>query len=200
MEDGRRVDTTRSLLRDQFGIVDEEQHQCFYVHDAFLVRYEATASNCFLPLHFDESTHSCVLALNDDFDGGGSYMCSLNQTVAPSTGGMISFMGNQVLHGGTPVVSGQRYILAIFLYLDKALSYNPPPPPPPPPQDSLNRATEMNKTLLCPIIVQNNGKKRREEVINDDENDKASKRFKEEDEPKVDKGDGGGGDFSFSFF
>jgi tetratricopeptide (TPR) repeat protein len=186
------------LLRDQFGIVDEEQHQCFYVHDAFLVRYEATASNCFLPLHFDESTHSCVLALNDDFDGGGSYMCSLNQTVAPSTGGMISFMGNQVLHGGTPVVSGQRYILAIFLYLDKALSYNPPPPPPP--QDSLNRATEMNKTLLCPIIVQNNGKKRREEVINDDENDKASKRFKEEDEPKVDKGDGGGGDFSFSFF
>jgi hypothetical protein len=184
------------LLRDQFGIDDEEQQQHrFYVHDAFLVRYEATASNCFLPLHFDESTHSCVLALNDDFDGGGSYMYSLNQTVAPSTGGMISFMGNQVLHGGTPVVSGQRYILAIFLYLDKDLSYNPPPP-----QDSINRATEMNKTLLCPIIVQNNGKKRREEVINDDENDKASKRFKEEDEPKVDKGDGGGGDFSFSFF
>jgi hypothetical protein len=134
--------------------------------------------------------------LNDDFDGGGSYMYSLNQTVAPSTGGMISFLGSQVLHGGTPVVSGQRYILAIFLYLDKDLSYNNNPPPS---QDNLNRTTETNNTLSCPII-QNHEKKRSEEVIKDDENDKVSKRFKEEDGPKVDKGGCDGGGFSFSFF
>ena len=196
------------LLRDQFGIDDDDdaeqqqqQHRRFYVHDAFLVRYEATASNCFLPLHYDESTHSCVVALNDDFEGGGSYMYSLNQTIAPSTGGMISFLGNQVLHGGTPVVSGQRYILAIFLYLDKDLSSNKNNPPLPSSQeDSLNRTTEMNNNALlsCPVI-QNHEKKRREEVINDDEHGKVSKRFKEEDGPKVDKGSGGGG-FSFSFF
>jgi len=163
------------LLRDQFGITSGgNEKQRLYVHDAFLVRYEATGSNRFLPLHFDESTHSCVLALNRDFDGGGSYMYNLEQSVAPSTGGMISFLGNRCLHGGTPVSGGVRYILAIFLYLDKDLCYRPP-------QESLT-GMETNKTL-------------RDEVI-DDGND-LSKRLKKDGESKT--GPGGGG-FSFSFF
>jgi hypothetical protein len=92
--------------------------QRFYVHDAFLVRYEATSTNNFLPLHYDESTHSCVVALNDDFEGGGTYIYDEDKTVMPSVGGIVSFRGNQTLHGGSPVTSGVRYILAIFLYLD----------------------------------------------------------------------------------
>ena len=163
------------LLRDQFGISNGgNEKQRLYVHDAFLVRYEATGSNRFLPLHFDESTHSCVLALNHDFDGGGSYMYNLEQSVAPSTGGMISFLGNRCLHGGTPVSRGVRYILAIFLYLDKELCYRPS-------QESLT-GMESNKNL-------------REEVI-DDGND-LSKRLKKDRGSKT--GPGGGG-FSFSFF
>merc|ERR1712238_29608 len=104
------------------GGCDDEQ-QRFYVHDAFLVRYDATASNHFLPLHYDESTHSCVCSLNDDFDGGGSYVYNLKTSIIPPTGGMVSFLGNQCLHGGSPVTNGFRFILAIFLYLDDDLSY-----------------------------------------------------------------------------
>jgi hypothetical protein len=115
------------LLEDQFVNTGwNNGDKQFYVHDAFLVRYEATASSCFLPLHFDESTHSCVLALNEDFDGGGSYIYDLNQSITPGTGGMVSFLGNRCLHGGNPVTRGVRYILAIFLFLDNDLARDPP--------------------------------------------------------------------------
>ncbi|KAG7369572.1 hypothetical protein IV203_027318 [Nitzschia inconspicua] len=111
------------LLCRQFGQANKRNEEDsldvrFYVHDAFLVRYEATSSNNFLPLHYDESTHSCVVALNDEFDGGGTYVYDLDEIVTPPTGGMVSFRGNKTLHGGSPVTSGIRYILAIFLYLD----------------------------------------------------------------------------------
>jgi len=109
------------LLQAQFGS-DNNMDKRFYVHDAFLVRYEATASSHFLPLHYDESTHSCVLALNDDFEGGGSYVYDLDRSIAPETGGMVSFLGNHCLHGGNPVTRGERYILAIFLFHDRDLA------------------------------------------------------------------------------
>jgi hypothetical protein len=107
-----------SLLQKQFGSTGGGISR-FYVHDAFLVQYEATSSSNFLPLHFDESTHSCVVALNDDFDGGGTYFYNLDKTFHPKAGSMVSFRGNKVLHGGSPVTKGVRYILAIFLYLDE---------------------------------------------------------------------------------
>jgi hypothetical protein len=117
------------LLQNQFGDATVTTTRCgrfranrFYVHDAFLVRYEATAPNNFLPLHYDESTHSCVVALNDDFEGGGTYMYRLERSITPSKGAMVSFRGNKCLHGGNPVTNGVRYILAIFLYLDEVLS------------------------------------------------------------------------------
>jgi hypothetical protein len=167
------------LLRDQFGSARcENSDERFYVHDAFLVRYEATASSRFLPLHFDESTHSCVLALNDDFDGGGSYVYDLNRSIAPATGGMASFLGNQCLHGGNPVTRGVRYILAIFLFRDTDLSRNPP---------------EINKISSFPQIEQN-GIKRRDEMKYENNGD--SKRFKKDDGLQSDNGGG----FSFSFF
>jgi hypothetical protein len=91
----------------------------FYVHDAFLVRYTATESSNFLPLHYDESTHSMILALNDDFEGGGTYIYDLDQTITPNEGSLVTFAGSKVLHGGNVVIQGVRYILAVFMYLDK---------------------------------------------------------------------------------
>jgi hypothetical protein len=111
----------QSLLRDQFQMETTQQQQRFYVHDAFLVRYAATTKSHFLPLHLDESTHSLVLALNDEFEfeGGGTYFYNLDRTITPQTGSLVSFRGNQLLHGGNVVTKGVRYILAVFLYLDK---------------------------------------------------------------------------------
>ena len=167
------------LLQDQFGNTEYGiNHERFYVHDAFLVRYEATASSHFLPLHFDESTHSCVLALNDDFEGGGSYIYSLNRSVSPSTGGMVSFLGNQCLHGGNPVTHGIRYILAIFLFLDKDLSHKTP--------------GEANESIPF-LQIKKNGEKRRDET--EQKENAISKRLKKDNGSQSD-----GGGFSFSFF
>jgi hypothetical protein len=59
-----------------------------HVHDAFVVKYhvsEEGPSQRSLPLHSDESTHSFVLALNDEVDyvGGGTYFVDLGESIRP---------------------------------------------------------------------------------------------------------------------
>jgi tetratricopeptide (TPR) repeat protein len=115
--------TIHSLLQQQFQTNNgRRRQQRFYIHDAFLVRYTATESSNFLPLHYDESTHSMILALNDDFEGGGTYIYDLDQTITPKEGSLVTFAGSKVLHGGNVVTKGVRYILAVFMYLDKECS------------------------------------------------------------------------------
>lgn len=105
--------TAVPLLQSQF-----QTDQNFFVHDAFLVRYSAGSSSDYLPLHYDESTHSFILALNSEFEGGGTYFHSLDHTLVPCCGSLVSFRGNQLLHGGNVVTKGERFILAAFLYVD----------------------------------------------------------------------------------
>lgn len=66
----------------------------------------------------DESTHSFVLALNDDYEQGGTYFMDHNATIRTPLGCALSFCGDQLQHGGQAVTSGTRYILAVFLYYD----------------------------------------------------------------------------------
>ena len=105
----------RPLLAKQFGTTTHN----FYVHDAFVVKYEATLPSNHLPLHMDESTHSFVLALNQEFVGGGTNLVDHDLVVQLQTGDVLSFRGNLVQHGGEPVTDGTRYILAAFLYYDE---------------------------------------------------------------------------------
>jgi hypothetical protein len=104
------------LLARQFEVTNPEGY--FYVHDAFCVRYESGASSNHLPIHTDESTHSLVISLNDDFVGGGTYFFDQDTTICPAKGSVLSFRGDQLLHGGEAVTRGVRYILAVFLYYD----------------------------------------------------------------------------------
>lgn len=120
----------RPLLARQFGTSTH-----YFVHDAFVVQYRAptgaaaapapsptatAAPGHYLPLHRDESTHSLVLALNDgsDYKGGGTYFDEGDLTYRANVGEVVSFRGDQVLHGGEAVTEGTRYILAVFLYND----------------------------------------------------------------------------------
>jgi tetratricopeptide (TPR) repeat protein len=96
----------------------------FYVHDAFCVRYESSGTANHLPLHVDESTHSLVVALNDDYEGGGTYFFDGNIVLRPPKGSIISFRGDTLLHGGLAVTRDVRYILAVFMYYD--VDYEPP--------------------------------------------------------------------------
>lgn len=103
------------LLTKQFKLSSGGR---FYVHDAFCVRYESNAVANHLPIHVDESTHSLVVALNDDYEGGGTYFPDYDLVLRPSKGSVVSFRGDALPHGGHAVTKGVRYILAVFLYYD----------------------------------------------------------------------------------
>lgn len=103
------------LLQDQFQL----QPNTLFVHDAFVVRYSSQRKSNHLPMHFDESTHSLVLTLNEEFQGGGTYFIDQDTLVNPKQAGtLVSFRGDLLKHGGEVVTSGVRYILAVFLYHD----------------------------------------------------------------------------------
>jgi hypothetical protein len=66
----------------------------------------------------DESTHSFVLALNDDYEGGGTYFYHSARTVKLKTGEVLSFRGDTIEHGGEAVTKGTRYLVVAFLYAE----------------------------------------------------------------------------------
>ena len=105
--------TMRPILAEQFH---SSSH--YFVHDAFCVKYQADQASNHLPIHIDESTHSLVLALNDDYEGGGTYFYDSDQTVRLATGDVLSFKGDELWHGGQALTRGTRYIIAVFLYHD----------------------------------------------------------------------------------
>ena len=112
----------RPLLALQYGsdeVGDEGQY--VFIHDAFIVRYDADGGQKHLPLHRDQSTHSFTIALNspDEYDGGGTWLAPLGRAVRPSLGGALSFRGDKILHGGDPIVSGRRYIIVAFCFISK---------------------------------------------------------------------------------
>jgi len=54
------------LLRKQLKLSSNRQ---ILIHDAFVVRYDSSKQR-YLPPHLDESTHSSIIALNLEFQGG----------------------------------------------------------------------------------------------------------------------------------
>lgn len=49
----------------------------------------------------------------------GTYIEQLGRPLKPDIGQVVSFCGNQVLHGGDPIIRGTRYIIVGFCYHDK---------------------------------------------------------------------------------
>lgn len=97
---------------------------------------DGIASQRYLPIHSDESSHSFVLALNsmDEYVGGGTYFPDKRDVMRPGNrmhinedsvqylliaaekGHLVSFDG-RLLHGGDPVLQGTRFIVAGFMLL-----------------------------------------------------------------------------------
>lgn len=90
-------DTLAPLVLQQFAHFSADPRaQCMqsrwhvFVNDVFLVKYSASgahASQRYLPLHVDQSTHSLTVALNDtrEYTGGGTYFAALKTAVVPGT-------------------------------------------------------------------------------------------------------------------
>lgn len=104
----------RPLLRQQLKLSCRD----IFIHDAFVVRYDSSKQRS-LPPHLDESSHSFIIALNSEFKGGGTYIHELGCVLSPTKGGMVSFEGGSLLHSGDPVISGKRYVIVAFCYIDK---------------------------------------------------------------------------------
>lgn len=88
------------------------------VHDAFIVKYDASAGQCQLPVHTDQGHFSITLSLNDpiQYNGGGTIFPEHEFIVRPKCGDFVAFR-SCLAHGGVPITSGVRYIVVAFLYL-----------------------------------------------------------------------------------
>jgi GR25 family glycosyltransferase involved in LPS biosynthesis len=80
----------------------------------FIIKYDHTIQG-HLSLHHDNAVISCVLALNDDYVGGGTYF-SKQKKLHKGAVGHISVHPGIITHrhGGRPVEDGQRFIVVSF--------------------------------------------------------------------------------------
>jgi hypothetical protein len=100
-------------------------------HDAFISRYTSEGMNS-LEVHQDTTDFTFTIALNpsSEYEGGGTLFPNVrpadadnaqpfaNHVAAPEVGCVVSFPG-RLHHGGHPITSGVRYIIPLFIYLDR---------------------------------------------------------------------------------
>jgi hypothetical protein len=84
---------------------------------------DGAAGQRHLPEHTDESSHSFILALNDDceYDGGGTHFTKLGRTIRPPQGHLCLFPGGRLRHGGDPILSGTRYVFCYTIVISLIL-------------------------------------------------------------------------------
>jgi|SaaInl6LU_22_DNA_1037377.scaffolds.fasta_scaffold00591_15 hypothetical protein len=86
----------------------------------FIIRYSPEEQG-HLSLHYDQSKISCNVALNEDFEGGGTYFSRHKKLAKPKGTGYVTIHPGQITHkhGGMPVNKGTRYIIVSFMNEDK---------------------------------------------------------------------------------
>jgi len=87
--------------------------------ESFIVKYDnGSAGNMNnLAIHSDGCEYSCILSLNEDYEGGGTWFPKQNTLIKNNTG-TVSLFPQMVTHrhGARPVESGVRYIITTFCY------------------------------------------------------------------------------------
>jgi hypothetical protein len=100
-------------ISDLFELKKDKLH----IREIFISKYDATTENSQKSLepHTDGCEFSFIIALNDNYLGGGTYFIKKKEKIRLNTGDVLIFCG-QTRHEGCPVDSGIRYILPGFLY------------------------------------------------------------------------------------
>jgi predicted 2-oxoglutarate/Fe(II)-dependent dioxygenase YbiX len=90
------------------------------LEEIFLAKYDGNKNYAQKSLepHVDGSEFSFIIALNDNYKGGGTHFIKQNRTVHLNTGDVVLFSG-QNRHAGLHVTRGIRYILPGFIYYGK---------------------------------------------------------------------------------
>ena len=76
---------------------------------------------------------TCILYLNDDFEGGHTFFKHLDISIKPKTGMMLFFKYDskyrhqnfRTLHAGLPVESGTKYIISAFIREGSEIDWQP---------------------------------------------------------------------------
>jgi len=85
------------------------------INEFFVAKYQNKKNKqSSLDSHVDGSEFSFIIALNDDYEGGGTYFTELDETIKLKTGDCLIFSG-QNRHKGVKVTTGTRYILTGFM-------------------------------------------------------------------------------------
>ena len=83
------------------------------INEIFVAKYSVNGQKK-LEEHEDGSELSFVIALNDEYTGGGTYFTKLNRKVRLPKGSCVLFSGRES-HKGLEITNGTRYILTGFL-------------------------------------------------------------------------------------
>ena len=81
--------------------------------EVFMAKYSPEAQG-HLNSHIDRSNYSITLALNDEFEGGGTYYHRQKTLVKAPTGHQCLFPMPTHKHSGRWIDSGTRYIIVAF--------------------------------------------------------------------------------------
>ena len=84
------------------------------ITEIFIAKYDMKHKQE-LDAHRDGSEFSFIIALNDDFSGGGTYFIDTKKHISLEKGDCLVFSG-QNKHKGVKIQSGTRYIIAGFLH------------------------------------------------------------------------------------
>jgi len=88
-------------------------------HDeVYILRYRADkGKQQGMEAHYDSEPLACILTLNREFQGGGTYYPKWDFTALAETGEMLLYPGGlSHLHGGKKITAGKRYALLHALY------------------------------------------------------------------------------------
>jgi len=86
-----------------------------HIHRAFIVKYEI-GNQEYLKPHYDTSTYTINILLNDKFEGGGTHFINENITINDKVGTIILHPGSPThYHEGLKITSGKRYVLIAFI-------------------------------------------------------------------------------------
>ena len=104
------------FIKERFRI--SNAHGNLFVHDAFVVKYDANNGQSELPIHTDQGQFSLTISLNspNEYSGGGTIFPERELFVRPKCGDFVAFRSS-LAHGGLNITSGIRYIIVAFLYI-----------------------------------------------------------------------------------
>lgn len=90
------------------------------ISELFVAKYDGNQekSQKSLDAHEDGSEFSFIIALNNDYNGGGTRFIKDNKVIKLKKGDIVIFCG-QTTHEGLKVINGIRYILTGFLKYGK---------------------------------------------------------------------------------